>query len=506
MKNLILLFLLVSSFFLKAQNWMPFNPNDSVSHFLAEDSVQIMTNSNYGSPRYINPINSLVIDTTISINGIANYVFKKGFSFLELRDFSQVMITNQFPISKIKGRVLGDTLIVYSDSSLIKTIDSLGFKLSFPHHYSLQDSFKLGQSSQQSLLAIVQQKYMANVDGYGLDSIVEININTLDQFSQIDTSHPFNNSKCIISKNNGILSSIDFTSLERKSMYTSYIHSPEITIDSNYQMSVGDELFSLNAFFDFSNTTNSRGYYLERKAIISDSTINGYRHLTFSIESNPISFPLSQYGFVLGSPQLYTSVIKQDSTNFNFESATIELTGQYPLQFWTNQNPNVFGVCNQLGKFSLINLTSYDYNIPFSFPDSISYFSFESSRDNLEIIGLNSYFDHNEYSGGCCPGRSSSFLLYAKSGNKIWGTKPSIITSLEDYNTDQLRFYPNPTSNSLNITSNQAFNQIEIRNINGQLMLEQVFSKQVDVSELPTGVYFIKLIGNEIISQKFIKN
>lgn len=56
----------------------------------------------------------------------------------------------------------------------------------------------------------------------------------------------------------------------------------------------------------------------------------------------------------------------------------------------------------------------------------------------------------------------------------------------------EVRIFPNPTSQQLNIVTGKTIQKIEILTIGGQLILSSK-SGTVDVSQLPQGVYFIKI-------------
>jgi uncharacterized protein YjdB len=66
--------------------------------------------------------------------------------------------------------------------------------------------------------------------------------------------------------------------------------------------------------------------------------------------------------------------------------------------------------------------------------------------------------------------------------------------------------YPNPATTSLNITSPEKIASIAITNLIGQTLFSNSYHDnevQVDVSGLPTGVYFIRINGAEV--RKFMK-
>ncbi|MBO7133588.1 MAG: leucine-rich repeat protein [Bacteroidales bacterium] len=74
-----------------------------------------------------------------------------------------------------------------------------------------------------------------------------------------------------------------------------------------------------------------------------------------------------------------------------------------------------------------------------------------------------------------------------------------------------LQIYPNPVSNTLNISSSEGISEIEIVNMMGQVVLQMaVDSKSAvcDVENLPSGVYVVKVClsnGEAVVQRKFIK-
>ncbi|NMH88411.1 HYR domain-containing protein [Flavivirga algicola] len=67
--------------------------------------------------------------------------------------------------------------------------------------------------------------------------------------------------------------------------------------------------------------------------------------------------------------------------------------------------------------------------------------------------------------------------------------------SLNDVNLDALRIYPNPATDTVTIANNGAkLDKLEVLNLNGQLLISETNNlKQIDISQLNTGVYFVKL-------------
>jgi hypothetical protein len=70
-----------------------------------------------------------------------------------------------------------------------------------------------------------------------------------------------------------------------------------------------------------------------------------------------------------------------------------------------------------------------------------------------------------------------------------------------------VHFYPNPTTGKVNIVTEKTIKKITVTNILGELMYlnHNAFSKQsLDLSHLSTGIYFIKVEGNDFVNMQKI--
>ncbi|HNQ12751.1 MAG TPA: T9SS type A sorting domain-containing protein, partial [Bacteroidia bacterium] len=116
-------------------------------------------------------------------------------------------------------------------------------------------------------------------------------------------------------------------------------------------------------------------------------------------------------------------------------------------------------------------------------------------------------------------GYSSSTISCDKSENSYgffdyWLVKlfPDTITGISDYpstsNALYNKIYPNPTSNTLNIIINKNEENIIIKNLLGEIVMEHtvfkddIMTSEINILFLSSGIYFAK-IGNEVL--KFIK-
>lgn len=69
--------------------------------------------------------------------------------------------------------------------------------------------------------------------------------------------------------------------------------------------------------------------------------------------------------------------------------------------------------------------------------------------------------------------------------------------------------YPNPANDILNVKTTQRFEKVEITSLLGQLIYSQAITEdnfQINIADLTSGVYFIRLTGdNGMITKKFVK-
>ncbi|MGX9986734.1 T9SS type A sorting domain-containing protein [Soonwooa purpurea] len=81
------------------------------------------------------------------------------------------------------------------------------------------------------------------------------------------------------------------------------------------------------------------------------------------------------------------------------------------------------------------------------------------------------------------------------------------LETAETYKKTPIIIYPNPTKDVINIKDNKDFTEVKIYDASAKLVLNQVLkNNQINVSELPKGVYYLELIGKEKAVVKFIKD
>lgn len=82
-----------------------------------------------------------------------------------------------------------------------------------------------------------------------------------------------------------------------------------------------------------------------------------------------------------------------------------------------------------------------------------------------------------------------------------------IITGINETNTVDVRIFPVPTSNLLNIISDQQLDEVLVYTINGKLIRTFTQNTQtIDVSELASGMYLLVTRSEAVVSQhRFVK-
>lgn len=97
------------------------------------------------------------------------------------------------------------------------------------------------------------------------------------------------------------------------------------------------------------------------------------------------------------------------------------------------------------------------------------------------------------------------------SANQVITVMPSGVLSNTEKFIANLKVYPNPASDVINIEGNLNIQNIEIFNLLGQRMFQNTFDSknvQLDISSFSTGNYFIKILNSnsEFQTFRFIKN
>ena len=122
------------------------------------------------------------------------------------------------------------------------------------------------------------------------------------------------------------------------------------------------------------------------------------------------------------------------------------------------------------------------------------------ARSETKYVAGLGEVSHSFSSDVRCNTRSKE-LVYFKSGNKEWGI-PVLVPSNRPrrlLSAEKINLSPNPTSDILNIETDIPFFETHIVNLNGQVVLKELNSNQINVSQLANGIYFLQVFENSIL-------
>jgi len=148
--------------------------------------------------------------------------------------------------------------------------------------------------------------------------------------------------------------------------------------------------------------------------------------------------------------------------------------------------------------------------------------------EDLEVIGENIQWYDDAFEGNLLPNTTplqENFTYYASQTNEAGceseARNPNQVSNrlavtvysalgTNNYAIKNLKIYPNPTKNNLNINAENDISLVEIYNSLGQKIISKTNSSDqlfVDLSNISSGVYFIKTYSGENIQfTKIIKN
>ena len=124
------------------------------------------------------------------------------------------------------------------------------------------------------------------------------------------------------------------------------------------------------------------------------------------------------------------------------------------------------------------------------------------TTDNVVFVSnFDKYATDDE--NGVCKLTAEDMQLLENSGSKGYNCQTSSINNVE---YDNFAIYPNPINETLIIQTNTAVQYVEIYNILGQLVQSASNTKSINVSQLRTGLYTVKVITDAGIKvEKIVK-
>jgi hypothetical protein len=486
MRRVFIIYLFILSFSSEAQNWVPFQSGDTLNHFLTKYGL--------GTPSLpLSQVQSVFVDSSYIDGTTQVRIFKRGFSpafFHTSTDYNQI----------IKGQVLGDTVRIYNDSSVFSSIDESGYHLVFPHTYYQGQRFQLAKSDSASLFAVVDTLFTDSVQGI-VDSLVVLKLLAFDNMGTIDTTHSFHGATLKLSKNNGLIETVDFTNLDSKQVASRFFMNKNFfTKREQYSLSVGDEYH-----YTLDSTIPAVRYY-HTMEVINETLTGSERKLTY-LHKWQKRYP--------GSPTLasiMSDTVEQVFNDTSIAFSTKSLIVEDTLQAWSNYYLDVqeFSICEACG-FTPLLFEQSIYNV-FSMNlgkkrDSVSKPSALSGSSYQFMIGID-YNYHIWGNSGIGFDQQTKQIVFVKRGNKSWGTPLNLVTSIKELkeNKKSVYIYPNPSSSKVFIHSESTPYKLELSDAKGNLIELKSFSKSFNTSNLHPGVYFLKIYTKEgVFNQKLLK-
>jgi len=208
----------------------------------------------------------------------------------------------------------------------------------------------------------------------------------------------------------------------------------------------------------------------------------------------PTLFLGAATGYVAG--QSFTAPC---SGNLNYVQVTANTTGTVPagtLNIYAGDGVTTTPIYTQA--FAAITVANVGDPIRLNITGSVpitnaSQYTFTAFL-NLDVQADNSYTGGQAYQGTVATGVDVAFEADI-----------TVATGINEVLTSTTTVYPNPASNVLNITTAEQVKLVSIYAINGELV-KTYTQKNIDISDLPKGMYIVAVQTNIGISQtKIIK-
>jgi hypothetical protein len=98
---------------------------------------------------------------------------------------------------------------------------------------------------------------------------------------------------------------------------------------------------------------------------------------------------------------------------------------------------------------------------------------------------------------GVNDGQNSALSGVAVVRSSQEGQSAEVAANIRQFTSEELFIYPNPTASVVHFANLSEFSQIEVVNLSGQVLMSSIAVSEIDVSELRTGLYFIKVRDDE---------
>jgi hypothetical protein len=200
------------------------------------------------------------------------------------------------------------------------------------------------------------------------------------------------------------------------------------------------------------------------------------------------------------------------------KNTTVEITKTFkpktdegnPTKFDVRSIVNAPTVTKELSYHSIVNdLSPVSVFDTISKGDVIQLFSFKVTPQPANFKDIRLFMNDQDPSSSAAGMMGGNFKngMSIGGGQRFEGVLDYGILSLStELPSDKIRVYPNPVSDELQISSNEALTKVTLKTVDGRILLETKESN-IDMSKYPKGIYLIDVLsGGTKVLRRIIKN
>jgi hypothetical protein len=357
-------------------------------------------------------------------------------------------------------------------------------------------------------------------------------------FNLIGGAFDSNNFRMLLMTQNSTLTSFNFntgtlTSIPVSSSYTGTVYFDNVNFsNSNNTLyglvrPFGTTNNSLGIFFGKLNTNTGVITTLSQNSISSVLQIAGTaidpELMVYYYKTGPKFLGIDLYnGTIYSQPNLTYSSNDFDFANFTYNCADNTIYG-IAREMTNIQSPNApSGVFIQYFRLAKINPTTgvvtrisqtilpaskYSVNAGSTINPSANTYFFS---DNSSLYGVSLTTGQVVINTPLVVANDGSVNFISNANQCAGAIATRLDGSLNVANSnlkDTFEIYPNPASSDVNIRTNENIDKLEVFDSLGRIVVVEMSNNRINVSNLQTGTYIIKITsGNVIENKRFIKN
>jgi hypothetical protein len=333
------------------------------------------------------------------------------------------------------------------------------------------------------------------------DSIKTISFHVLD-LDMNPIVHELNYLSIILSKNYGLIRTLNFFNLPENNLIGYEHYSPPI---EEYELCgiqnsiIGTQNLRYLEVYDFQPGDELHMNYYRLIECCDESTQTILKYLEREDFENRIEYRVEREYFqqlsVYGTPSqtyVHDTITEIYEPWYEFDllpgEIVINETFAYCFKMIDGDRP----IKTPLDKGGMIQFSETEcWTLPI----------FEGCSSGNYIKGLGGPYFHCETSESI----TIKELVYYSVGNETWG-EPLIISKIDENNLkNRVSIYPSPVINSFSVSGENIY-KVELLNSLGQIVLYSESYNNIYIGNQPAGIYFVKVFSsNSIVIKKLIK-